>query len=130
MFIHISFTDIQVLPLKWVYLLIMKKNQESTHSAPFFTFLVQSKWSKQLQANHLNLSFVLSLSIIIHSCLVIALTLEVKGTLHYMNLNPIAFEPPMTSHIRSQHIANINSEHDRHHFIINESVKLHFIIIK
>ena len=47
-----------------------------------------------------------------------------------MNLNPIAFEPPMTFHIRSQHIANINSEYDRHHFIINESVKLHFIIIK
>ena len=29
-----------------------------------------------------------------------------------MNLNPIAFDPPITSHIRSQHIANINFEQD------------------
>ena len=34
-----------------------------------------------------------------------------------MNLNPVAFEPPITSHIRSQHIANINCEQDRYHFI-------------
>ena len=47
-----------------------------------------------------------------------------------MNLNPVAFEPPITSHIRSQHIANINCEQDRYHFVKNEGVKLHFIKIK
>ena len=51
----------------------------------------------------------------------------IKGRLHYMNLNPIAFEPPITSHIRSQDIANINCEQERHHFIKNESGTLHFI---